>query len=83
MPGGADAAATSCPCWLRDQPNAAFFDALHCNAFVKLIGGDSVDPNLVHSEAAQFPEPSMVPAGQSADKVCGEAPQLVTEKEGV
>ncbi len=40
-------------------------------------------PNLVRSDAAHFPEPSMVPAGQSTDKVCGEAPRLATEKEGV
>ena len=59
------------------------FDALDSNAFVKLIGGNSVDPNLVHSDAAHFPEPSMVPAGQSTDKVCSEAPRLATEKEDV
>ncbi len=58
-------------------------DALDSNAFVKLIGGDSVGLNLVHSDAAYFPEPSMVPAGQSTDKVCGEAPRLATEKEDV
>ncbi len=43
------------------------FDALYSYAFVNFIGGDLVDPNLVHSDAAHFPEPSMVPAGQSAD----------------
>ncbi len=56
-------------------------DALYSNAFVKLIGGNSVGPNLLHSDAAYFPEPSMVPVGQSTDKVRGEAPRLATEKE--
>ncbi len=40
-------------------------------------------PNLVRSDAANFPEPSMVPAGQSTDKVCGEVPRLAIEKEDV
>ncbi len=56
------------------------FNAADFNAFVKLIGGDSMDPNLVHSDAAHFPEPSMVQADQSADKVCGEAPRLAAER---
>ena len=59
------------------------FDVLDSNAFVKLIGSNSVDPNLVHSDAAHFPEPSMVPAGQSTDQVCGEAPELAAKKEDV
>jgi hypothetical protein len=42
-----------------------------------------VGPNLVHRNAAHFPEPSMVPAGQSTDKVSGEASRLATEKEDV
>jgi hypothetical protein len=58
-------------------------DALDSNAFVKLIGGDSVGPSLVHTDTAHFPEPSMVPASQSTDKVCGEAPRLATEKKNV
>jgi hypothetical protein len=37
----------------------------------------------VLSDAAQFPMPSMVPAGQSAEEVCCEAPRLVAEKESV
>ncbi len=45
------------------------FDALDSNAFVKLIGGNSVDPNLAHSDVAHFLERSMVPAGQNTDKV--------------
>ena len=57
------------------------FDALDSNSFVKLIGGNSVVPNLVHSDAAHFPEPSMVPAGQSTDKVCSEAPRLAAEND--
>ncbi len=50
---------------------------------VKLIGGVSVDLNRVNSDAAQFPEPSMVSAGQSADEVCAEASRLAAEKEGI
>ncbi len=73
----------------RDLPNATYarkrtvvLDALDSIAFVKLIGGDSVAQKLVHNDAAHFPEPSMVPAGQNTDKVCGEASRLATEKEG-
>ncbi len=55
------------------------FDALDSNAFVKLIGGDLMGPNLVQSDAAHFPEPSVVPAGHSADDVCGEASRLAAE----
>ncbi len=51
------------------------------NAFVKLIGDDSMDGILVQSDAAHFPEPSVVPAGQSADEVCGEEPRLVAVNE--
>jgi hypothetical protein len=65
------------------------FDALDANAFVKLIGGDSVDLNVVYGHAAHFPEPSMLPASQRhisrshADEVCGEAPRLAAKKEDV
>ncbi len=55
--------------------------AFYPSALVKPIGGDSVGQLLVNSDAAHFPEPSMVPASQSTDKVCGEAPRLATEKE--
>ncbi len=67
---------------LRTHANVVL-DALDSNAFVKLIGGVSVGPNLGQIDAAHFPEPSMVPAGQSTDKVCREAPRLATEKEDV
>ncbi len=42
-----------------------------------------MDPNLVHSDAAHFPEPSIVPAGQSTDKVCSEAPRLAAKNADV
>ncbi len=72
--------AVFCRCGPLDYPTQRMhanvvLDALDSNTFVKLIGGDSVVPNLVHSDAAHFPEPIMVPAGQSTDKVCGEAPR--------
>ena len=34
--------------------------ALGSNSFIELIGGGSVDPNLVHSDVAHFPEPSVM-----------------------
>ncbi len=51
----------------RTHANAVL-DASDSNVFIKLIGGDSVGPSQVNSDAAHFPEPSMVPAGQSIDK---------------
>jgi hypothetical protein len=46
-------------------------DAFDTYPLVEFFGGDSVDPNLVHSDAAFFAKPKMVPACQSADQVCG------------
>ena len=58
-------------------------DALNSNALVTRIGGDLVDPNLVNRDTAHFPKPSVVPASQSADEVCGEAPRLAAVKGGI
>jgi hypothetical protein len=40
------------------------------NALVKPIGGDSIDSNLLKTDSAHYPEPGIVPAGQSGDEVC-------------